>query len=116
TEDIHAEPRFESIDRKRLWRASVVSTVTHIVNERVDPGSRHVRVLCQVPIAIEEGVGVASFGRPDAEVIEEGIDPRSGHVGVLCEIRIGLEGGGVGGMVGWPGVTGVKMVMYRDSL
>jgi hypothetical protein len=65
----HIEDRVEA----RMRIAHLRSAGRQVMQQRMHPGGQHVGVMRQIPGAVEETIGVAVFGQPEADEMQQGI-------------------------------------------
>ena len=66
-----------------------------VVQQRVDPLLRHVRVLLEVPARVEVEVGLAAFAPAIGVVVRHRLVAQPGHVGVAGEVVLDVEQAGL---------------------
>ncbi|WP_185156784.1 hypothetical protein [Methylobacterium symbioticum] len=71
--------------------AAFVRAVIEVVQQRVDPGRGDIRILCEIPGCIEQGVRAPALTETVLEIVCEGIDPGRGDVLVRRKIPISIE-------------------------
>jgi uncharacterized protein YwlG (UPF0340 family) len=71
--------------------AALARAEGRVVVERDEAGFQHVRVLDEVPVRQEEGVGVAAFKRAPMPVVMQGIDIGGADIGIGPAIVVRVE-------------------------
>src|SRR4051794_29697031 len=70
---------------------SLQIAVFGIMHKRVDPGRCDIGITIEVPIAVEQRIGVPTFPCTVADIVREGIESRGGNIRIAAQIPFVIE-------------------------